>query len=405
MQVFSRAVDLATLTSSGDLGLYSVLTGSRLYFSAVDSLAAYEATSSFTSVARIVLAESDVVPLKLLDISAQSLYLLAAPGVFVDGDGQPLVGLDVSSSSLSYLQVSRLVEDSGLPNIVSVSLDLGVGVLDIELDEPIRANSVVITNFRLQASAIAVLETSADNGFSGDYYTLSGGVVETEQNFLRITLSDTDAAVVKLSSAIAATLSSCFLSIEYDAATDYAGNVLRSISSQDARPMDSLVADMVNPQLRSFTVDLSDPDEAILVLTFSEPVVEPSEADITAITLQSRYAQRDGRYFTLTGGDVSVPAASAALQVRLRLLASDRTAIMRAPGLLRELKSSYLICSSFVEDLSGNAMEPIVDGFALLSSKYTRDNDSPLVEDITMVRYNLCCVTYFMTAHACMKWE
>lgn len=231
-----------------------------------------------------------------------------------------------------------------------------------------RLSTVVVSNFCLQTTANVALSTST--------YCLTNSVASINIATLTITLSPTDSAAIKLSPGLATSVASIFLNFIPYTAQDMAGNELPAISINAARQFDTLVVDTVAPRMNAFTFDLTSADGTLLNLIFSEPV-DTSVMNITGLTIQSRFASRDGVRYRLTGGTV---LSSDLNIVTLSLLASDVTAMKLIPGLIRSKQSTYLVVDpNFTADLAGNVLVPYLDGAALACSQYVRDRSPPQI--------------------------
>lgn len=238
----------------------------------------------------------------------------------------------------------------------------------LQFTEPMRLSTVVVSNFCLQTTSNVALSTST--------YCLTDSVASINIATLTIDLSLTDAAAIKLSPGLATSVSSIFLTFVPYTAQDMAGNELPAISASTARQFDTLVVDTVDPTLDAFTFDLTSADGTLLNLIFSEPV-DTSVMNMTGLTIQSRFASRDGVRYRLTGGSV---LSSYLNTVSVRLLASDVTAMKLISGLIRSKQSTYLVVDpNFTNDLAGNVLVPYLDGAALACLEYVRDRSPPQI--------------------------
>lgn len=208
-------------------------------------------------------------------------------------------------------------------------------------------------------------------------YRLTGGTVTQSLNTLTIVFSPSDANSLKLNPYIAKNISNTFISLEYQTATDMAGNYLESIPFTNAREIDSFITDTSRPELLAFTLDLNRQDRSNhLTLKFSEPM-SVSTLNITDITVQSRFAQRDGVYYRLTGG---ILLTSDSDTIIIELLAEDVLNMKLIPGLIRRKQSTYLIYSeNMAMDLFGNKVLPEVDGYAFGCTTFIADKIAPRI--------------------------
>ena len=253
-----------------------------------------------------------------------------------------------------------------------------------------------MTNLRLQASAVL-----AD---SNNYYDLTGGTLTLASSTLTIELSLEDAAALKLQPGLAKNGTGggdAFLSFPYDTAYDLAGNPLPAISPSAARAVDAIINDTVRPTLDGFIFDRSQPEAAYVTLLFSEPVdvvttaslgdtlivgasdpVSVTGLNFTGITVQSRFASRDGVSHRLTGGTVVRTVLN---QVTIALLPEDLLAMQLTFGLIRSKQSTYFaILEGIVTDLAGNTLIAYLDGAALPCTTYIKDTTPPYIVTSTL---------------------
>jgi len=220
------------------------------------------------------------------------------------------------------------------------------------------------------------LQNAADLAQSNGSYCLTDSVPTMSVATLTLTLSLTDSAALKLSPNFATSLTRTFLSFVPYTAEDMAGNQLPAISTTAARQFDVLVVDTVDPTLDAFKFDLTATEGTLLTLIFSEPV-KTDMMNLTALTIQSRFASRDGVRYRITGGSI---LSSEYNVVTVLLLTSDVTAMKLIPGLIRSKQSTYLVVDpNFTTDLAGNVLKPYLDGGALSCFEYVRDNSPPVI--------------------------
>ncbi len=248
-----------------------------------------------------------------------------------------------------------------------------------------RVNSFKVGNIRVQSHAIVDIETTDTyiytNSSSQSHeetrvsYRLTGGTISQSLNTLIIVFNSADANSLKLNSHFVKNVSNTFISIEYKAGTDLSGNYLESIPSNDARAVDTFIPDTSRPELLGFTLDLNHPDGTnYLTLKFNEPM-KVTTLNITDITVQSRFAQRDGVFYKLTGGYLRNSDSDT---IVIELLSIDVLNMKLTPGLIRKKQSTYLIYSeNMVTDLFGNKVLPEVDGYAFACTTFVADTNPP----------------------------
>jgi hypothetical protein len=159
-----------------------------------------------------------------------------------------------------------------------------------------------------------------------------------------------------------------------------AGNQLAAVTTLAARQFDSIDTDTVDPVLDAFMLDISNPERTLLHLMFSEPV-DAAAINMTAITVQSRFARRDGVYYRLTGGTV---VSKHLFTVVVMLLPEDVTAIKLIPDLMRSKQTTYLVVDGGTTvDLAGNPLVAYLDGAALSCDSFVKDNSPPIIVSST----------------------
>jgi len=382
-------------------------------------------TGENSTVGTLLLDTFDLMNIKLLDGTASTLYAIVRPNnTIMDFLGRSVAPMgtffSISGDSSAVgvvgdgLLVSRLTEDVIAPSLDMLSIDMGNERIAMEFSEPIRLSSLVIPHLCLQGhadidvatadanvTAIALLGLSSyfSGGSSPYQYCLTesasgslldGSVVRptsyVEKNAgvlatasITVDLGDEDAAVLKLFPSLLGSLNTSYLSYEYFTAQDVAGNQLPSVSTRVARPFDAYVNDTIRPTLERFTFDLSDPSATRMTLDFSEPVFASSleEFSLLNITVQSRFASRDGVSYRLTGGSI----VSAYLDtVVVELLPEDVTSMKLIAGLIRTKQSTYLVVGDgMTSDLAGNPLEAYLDGAALSCFRYVPDRTPPQI--------------------------
>jgi hypothetical protein len=202
-------------------------------------------------------------------------------------------------------------------------------------------------------------------------YCLTAGTTATSSvSTVTLALSTTDAGSIKNNPALGFDVNSTYLSFEYFTGQDYAGNQLLAISRSAAKRFSSIVADTLAPTLDAFIFDASASDRTLMTLIFSEPV-DTAALDLLKLTIQSRFASRDGAQYRLTGGTVVEVNLN---EVTIQLLASDVTNMKLIPDLIRDKQSTYLVVDALTTtDLAGNALIPYLDGAALASRSFLQD--------------------------------
>lgn len=371
--VFSKAVDFSIPIDLSSFGFFSALSNQRYYLESTSNSSQLSpfVPDSNNTIGRLFLAPVDLINIKLLDVEINRFFVLVQPdSSLTDAAGVTLAPREFRRR----LRVNRVVKDDQSPELLSFSMDLGLEQLILEFNEPIQTSSFEPKNLQLQA----VRDLSSHSSPGSLFYTLvDSAVAERALNTLTLQLGPIDAQQIKLHPLIGKNSWNTFLSLTFGTARDIEGNYLPSISENGALQATSLLNDNVRPVLTGFDLDLSSPSgEAFLVFYFSEPVsIDP--LSLLNVTVQTRFASREGIQYQLSGGTV-VSAVGSVMTVRL--LDDDVTAMKLISGLIRSRQSTYLvILSDFATDLAGNSVVPYLDGNALACTNYIADTTPPEV--------------------------
>ena len=151
-----------------------------------------------------------------------------------------------------------VISDIQAPEILSFTLDLNVGILEITFTEEINSTTLDISRFVL---------TAGSN--SSYYYGLTSSVGTINGSILTVNLSSVDLNAIKLNLQLAVDNETTNLLVNPMAVVDYSENYLEPIFNATALPTNMLISDSTAPVLYGFHVDL---DVSRIVLTFSEPV-------------------------------------------------------------------------------------------------------------------------------------
>jgi hypothetical protein len=348
------------------IAVYPSALASPVYLSSSGSILVglrYPSTSSpvsndeYSSVIGILFSDTIINTLKYQGLVEGVIALIAHESFFVDEYDQPVVPISPSNRLL----VSIYEADDILPEVLNVTLNLGAETIAFQFSEPIDHESLTGSTFALHSGNDSVSITATNVNFDDD--------IASTIFTAKVTLSKAEAAAIKLSSIS----STPFITWLYETFKDTAGNFAEPVYLSNSTSV-RLVADSVAPSLSSFDLDMNLGE---LVLYFSEPIsvtsISPSN-----ITIQSRFFRRDGVYYQLSGGNVSLSNDSTVVMVSM--LDFDILNIKQSLGLARSRRSSYLTATNLTaSDLAANAMNAIYDGVALLCSTFVIDSTLPKV--------------------------
>ena len=285
------------------------------------------------------------------------------PALFHDGAG-------MTSPSQVALPVA-LIPDSKPPLIITFTIDLDAGQVDILFDEPIDIDSVNLTgsmyltnNFQGPEGAVII---------SGTVFTVEN--LNTELSFI-VTLGTLNS--VKFETTLCTSFTNCLLGVTATSFSDTSGNAISPSLSNIVATV--LTEDMTQPELIAYTINL---DSSSIAFTFSEPI-DPQSFDPFGITLDI-----DINDLIMSGDDsiqyppVSLGGASSIVDVtekgtvfRIQLEASSLV------DLKLLVTSGNIACS--IEDFTafdtnGNVVVPISTSASFQPSQIVLDQTSPVL--------------------------
>ena len=238
--------------------------------------------------------------------------------------------------------VRNFTEDTTSPVLLFSTLNMNDGLLELGFSEPVDITSFQSGQLTLQSS----------EGSNSVMYSLTDSAVLTPpDSYVIISISNDDLNEIKRLTDLGTNGNNSFLSITDSAFVDINGNNVIPISSGNALQVTIFIPDYTNPQLISFSIDIS---SGVLTLTFSE-TVNTSSFDATGLTLVS--GQSSTSNYTLTGGSLSSGDSPI---LELRLLQQDLNAINAMDNLATSLNNTYIIATSLtVSDMVRNLLSPI----------------------------------------------
>lgn len=298
----------------------------------------------------IDLGFDDMTAIKLVDglATTSKTALLAVEQYFVVDIARPANKI-VPISRSDAISPSVFIADTTSPSVVSVVLDmnLGNGRLYITFDEPVQARAIDVSRITLQSNY--------STSFYSQSHTLTSGVgtrVMTGNGLTQeIILSYTDSAAIKLLTRLAKSLATTYISVLtstfFD--TSAAENTARSISVETAHKASAYTADITNPILQSYDLDM---DSGELTLYFSEPV-QSSKIDATKITLQQYPLESKGTSRLLTNYSRTYDANGDTIIIVLS--DDDRDTIKADEYLCTGTTDTFLVATEYTAtDMAGN---------------------------------------------------
>lgn len=251
------------------------------------------------------------------------------------------------------------VASAGDPRLLSFTLDCGVGKLVLSFDSIISAKSVDMRGFSLQAADDI---TNVGAGFSIYEFTSSFNDLSLQGNTTQLTvyMSSDDIARLNLAEPIGRSLSSTFLTMQYESVLTPIGRPVAAINASRAIAPTSLVQDIFPPYLLSFSLFM---ETGLITITFSEPI-DVSTFTLTGLTIQCCAYLGDGtndpavedltRNLLDQGDAHLVSTSNYNRTIVYHLGAFNLNHIKAKVGLAASLDTTYLSAyASFVKDTSG----------------------------------------------------
>lgn len=364
--IFSSLVKHDISANISCIGFHSITSGNNIYFQNTSIFNGFTSQSpSVDFIISLSLSMIDLNNLKALDVSNGDVYLLLHECAFLDSHSLPILPVQQSDAMLP----NTFVADNVPPVLQTVALDMSNEILTLTFNEPIRLSSVNPNNIRIQSA-------KTDANISRVLY--SGGAVSISQNTVYIALALYDSAYIKLNPMLAKDINTSFISYGLDTASDMSGNAAAVHPYYNAVSVSKYINDTKRPNIDVFGIDMR---TGLISLNFSEPVLVP-HTNLTDIIIQSRYLASQGFHLRLTGGHILTPSN---WSMTIQLSATDLIQIKNTSRLCRTRQLSYITFpKEFTMDTSKNPIFPIIDGTALLCSKYGKNTINPTVNKISL---------------------
>lgn len=364
--IFSESVDALSLNISG-LSLINGIPRPTATWS-LTSNAFFQTASTMIVISLSWYDISGIATSGLLATSVNTTFITALPTTVLDTSGNLLVPIE----SRAALQVSFFIHSTRPPLLLAFGLDMSHGALSMTFSGAIRGISFNPTQIKMQNSSSAV---------GGSNLNLTGGTW-LPQNSLTLTffLSPHDLNRVKaaMSSGLAKSLSSTYLSLTSATATDVFGSAIIPISSSAALQASYYVPDVVPPQLVQFSLDLTARN---LYLTFDETVLTQT-LSVEGIELQDDASiPKKSVYLHAMGSRIS---SSGYTGVIVGISISDFIDITAAFPLASSPSYTYItLDTNTIQDTSGNTNAVILPNSALSITNLTPDIQSPTLQSFT----------------------
>ena len=295
---------------------------------------------------------------------ANSTFLSITDAATYDTVGNPLIGIPQESA----LNVSEHTIDLIPPQVISYSLDLNSGFLNVTFDETINTNLVSTSGFTL-TDAPTPGESSSVNLATSAVVSSTGLFSE-----LSIKLSSSNLNAIKSSESLAQPDNdeSTYLAISFGAVQDASEN---SIAMTDAILANSVIFDSTNPTLTSFSLDL---DNGELLLTFNE-ALNTSSIDVSAVTIQGDMVAG------LVVPSVQLNTSTVKDDVTIVLVEEELDGIKVAENLGTDVSDTFVsITSEIGGDYSGNAVVTVSNITAEQATVVINDTTPPVLTNFNL---------------------
>ena len=276
-----------------------------------------------------------------------------------------LVDLPVNATPPTQaLPAQGYIPDTTFPSLLSFSLDLDAGLLNMTFDDVIDATQVEPDKISIQSSPRTSTAETRVNLTSGTTLTPNGYEVA-------LLLSGTDLDAIKARDLIATSVSNTFLTMTPEAIADVAGQHVQDVAV--GFQASNVTEDTTRPQLTAFSVNL---DRAVLRLTFSEVIFASGFEPIHVQLQDSALFSQAMHSYNLTGG-VKQPNTTATV-LELHLTRYDADNIKQLTNLATAVNNSFLaISSQAVSDMNANALVAISSESALRAHTFGFDVTIP----------------------------
>ena len=272
-----------------------------------------------------------------LATSTGNTYLSLTATTIQDVSGSPVVPVPPSNA----LPVSIFTEDTTPPELLSFTLDLDIGSLELTFSEAVNISALDPTGITLQSHPTSPILD----------FTLTGGsAVAVSFTEIMLVLTRADANMLRQLQGLATSTLDTYLTLTSDIILDYNGNPVFPIFALRAS---QFIAD-TPPEAVSFPV--FDLDAGMFSISFSEPV-DASSANITQFTLYNDRSFAATSSYTPIGS--FIPLQDDNLLV-IYLANIDRNQIKRRQNLCTSITNCIpAFTSDFVSDLAGNPVNAV----------------------------------------------
>ena len=353
-------------------------------YSANYTLTGGSVTALSTTTLRVTMLTANVQAIKALDLcldpaAADNCTLSAGAGFIQDTALTPNQALAIAPSSPA--NVSAITPDTTAPRLSAFNLDIDAGVMLITFNEPVRRESVTVTEMTLQATSASDAESVALSGGSVTLQRASPSDVGAR--IVRVVLLQSDVVAIRLNTALATSLANTYLSATNNTARDMSQNLMEPVPVSDARQSSVYQADITPAALVSFSLDMA---QGTLALTFTD-VVDVSTLRVSGLAIFSgseSYALQSSTTNSTDG-----------LIISIELSEEDLLGILRFPNLARSQNSTLItVSATALDDFTGLDVAVVTAEDPKVAALYVPDTQAPQLTsfDLNMTRGDLTLV-------------
>ncbi|KAH8048828.1 hypothetical protein JL722_12293 [Aureococcus anophagefferens] len=282
--------------------------------------------------------------------------------------GRPGIPRVLGDAKLGGVKTFQMVPDNANPTVTRCGVDMDLGVLTIELDEPVRASEAEVTY-------ITVSQTAA----GGASFTLTSATARGRQARRRRSRSTSAADLDELKRLDHLAMNASTTHVSWLSYTLLDRGALANplLESGEGMRVASYVADETDPVLGSYDVDLQ---ARTMTLHFDEPV-RVASFNASCLRLQESTLADEGQSYALFDsyavGDSGADAVSV-LDLDVEVGDDDYDAINDLSRLAKDIDSLRLVAAPCAAaDAAGNPLTEIVDGTPLAPSTFAADATAP----------------------------
>uniref|UniRef100_A0A1X7V1F8 Uncharacterized protein n=1 Tax=Amphimedon queenslandica TaxID=400682 RepID=A0A1X7V1F8_AMPQE len=372
---FILDLDASTLTITfSDIVNVATLLTSEITFQPQRTLADGDPTVTLTDVSSsspngytvmVLLNPNDVNTLNMypdLATNTSNAYISVTADAINDVYGANVIAVTPSEA----LRASSVIPDETPPQIDSFSLNFNTEILAINFSETVNLNTLDVTQITIQSS-------QSSNNIS---VTLTGGVIVSNQyqTTVDILLTRDDLNDLKISTGLAVSQPTTYLSITNATFRDSNDNPSVEILSTDARLVESFTPDGTSPVLRSAALDL---DEGMLTLTFDE-TVNSTTFNPLLVQIQSEASYPLSHYLLAS----SVSSTAISTDISISISHSDLNSIKEVLDLATSLDNSYIsLGDGVVLDMNGVSFSNVS---SVRVSTFINDTTSPTLDSFSL---------------------